>query len=41
LTLKGTHKKLNQKTDVNKSKNALKDKLLTIRAFLQETLLEM
>ena len=41
LTLKGTHKKLNQKTDVNKSKNALKDKLLTIRAFLQDTLNEI
>jgi DNA-binding transcriptional MerR regulator len=41
LTLKGTHKKLNNKTDVNKSKNALKAKLLTIRAFLQDTLNEM
>ncbi len=34
LTLKGTHKKLNQKTDINKSKNSLKDKLLSIREFL-------
>ena len=38
LTLKGTHRRLNKKTDVNKNKNALKAKLLTIRAFLQETL---
>ncbi len=34
LTLKGAHKKLNNKTDINKNKNALKAKLLTIREFL-------
>lgn len=38
LTLIGTHRKLNKKTDVNKNKNALKAKLLTIKAFLVETL---
>ncbi|CAH0995462.1 hypothetical protein EMA8858_01585 [Emticicia aquatica] len=41
LTLKGTHRKLNNKTTVNKNKNALKEKLLTIRAFLIETLHEL
>ena len=40
LTLKGTHRKLNNKTDINKSKNSLKAKLLTIREFLQEILSE-
>jgi DNA-binding transcriptional MerR regulator len=34
LTLKGAHRKLNNKTDVNKSKNSLKTKLLSIREFL-------
>jgi DNA-binding transcriptional MerR regulator len=38
LTLKGAHRKLNQKTDVNKNKNAIRAKLLTIKAFLVETL---
>ncbi|MFD2522749.1 MerR family transcriptional regulator [Emticicia soli] len=38
LTLKGTERKINKKTDVNKSKNALRSRLLTIRKFLQETL---
>ena len=38
LTLRGTHRKLNKKTDANKNKNALKAKLLTIKAFLTETL---
>ena len=41
LTLKGAHRKLNNKTDINKSKNSLKAKLLTIREFLQDTLNEM
>ena len=41
LTLKGTERKINKKTDLNKSKNALKTRLLTIRAFLQETLNEL
>lgn len=41
LTLKGAFRKLNSKSDVNKNKNALKAKLLTIKAFLQETLNEM
>lgn len=41
LTLRGTHRKLNNKTDVNKNKNALKAKLLTIKAFLIETLDEL
>jgi excisionase family DNA binding protein len=34
LTLKGTHRRLNNKTDINKNKNTLKAKLLTIREFL-------
>jgi DNA-binding transcriptional MerR regulator len=38
LTLKGARRKLNQKTDVNKTKNAIRAKLLTIKAFLVETL---
>ena len=41
LTLKGTHTQLNNKTDINKNKTALKAKLLTIKAFLQETLAEL
>ncbi len=41
LTLKGTERKINKKTDLNKSKNALKERLMTIRAFLQETLSEI
>jgi excisionase family DNA binding protein len=41
LTLKGTERKINKKTDLNKSKNALKTRLLTIRAFLQDTLNEL
>ncbi|MBA4849779.1 helix-turn-helix domain-containing protein [Emticicia sp. BO119] len=41
LTLKGTERKINKKTDLNKSKNALKTRLLTIRAFLQEALKEI
>ncbi|RYU95780.1 helix-turn-helix domain-containing protein [Emticicia agri] len=41
LTLKGTERKINKKTDLNKSKNALKTRLLTIRAFLQQTLNEL
>jgi excisionase family DNA binding protein len=41
LTLKGTERKINKKTDLNKSKNALKSRLLTIRAFLKETLNEL
>ena len=41
LTLKGTERKINKKTDLNKSKNALKTRLLTIRAFLEDTLKEI
>lgn len=41
LTLKGTERKINKKTDLNKSKNALKERLLSIRAFLKETLSEI
>ena len=41
LTLKGTERTINKKTDLNKQKNALKTRLLTIRAFLQETLDEI
>lgn len=41
LTLKGTERKINKKTDINKRKNALKSRLLTIRAFLKETLDEL
>jgi DNA-binding transcriptional MerR regulator len=41
LTLKGTKKKLNNKTDLNKNKNALKAKLISIRAFLKETLKDL
>lgn len=38
LTLKGARRKLNLKTDENKTKNAIRAKLLTIKAFLVETL---
>ena len=38
LTLTGTKRKLSNKTDANKNKNALIAKLQTIRAFLVETL---
>jgi excisionase family DNA binding protein len=41
LTLKGTERRINKKTDMNKSKNALKERLLAIRAFLKETLAEI
>ncbi|GAB3511280.1 helix-turn-helix domain-containing protein [Emticicia fontis] len=41
LTLKGTERKINKKTDLNKSKSALKTRLLTIRAFLHDTLKEL
>lgn len=41
LTLKGTERTINKKTDLNKSKNALKERLMTIRAFLKETLSEI
>lgn len=41
LTLEGTKKRLNNKTDINKNKNALKAKLLIIRAFLLEALEEL
>lgn len=41
LTLKGVKRKLSNKSEENKTKNALKAKLLTIRAFLVETLKEI
>ncbi|AFK04980.1 regulatory protein MerR [Emticicia oligotrophica DSM 17448] len=41
LTLKGVKQKLSNKSDENKNKNALVNKLLTIRAFLKETLDEI
>jgi len=41
LTLKGVKRKISNKSDENKNKNALKAKLLTIRAFLVETLKEV
>ena len=41
LTLKGVKRKISNKSDENKTKNALKAKLLTIRAFLVETLKEV
>ncbi len=41
LTLKGVKRKISNKSDENKTKNALKAKLLTIRAFLAETLEEI
>jgi DNA-binding transcriptional MerR regulator len=41
LTLKGVKRKISNKSDQNKTKNALKAKLLTIRAFLVETLKEV
>lgn len=41
LTLKGVKRKISNKSDENKAKNALKAKLLTIRAFLTETLKEI
>jgi hypothetical protein len=41
LTLKGVKRKISNKSDENKTKNALKARLLTIRAFLVETLKEV
>lgn len=41
LTLKGVKRKISNKSDENKTKNALRAKLLTIRAFLVETLDEV
>jgi DNA-binding transcriptional MerR regulator len=41
LTLKGVKRKISNKSDQNKTKNALKAKLLTIRTFLVETLKEV
>lgn len=41
LTLKGVKRKISNKSDQNKTKNTLKAKLLTIRAFLVETLKEV
>lgn len=41
LTLKGVKRKISNKSDENKNKNALKAKLLTVRAFLVDTLKEM
>lgn len=41
LTLKGVKRKISNKSDENKNKNALKAKLLTVRAFLVDTLNEM
>ena len=41
LTLKGVKRKISNKSDENKTKNALKAKLLIIRAFLVETLKEV
>ncbi|WP_337044820.1 MerR family transcriptional regulator [Emticicia sp. 17c] len=41
LTLQGTARRINKKTDLNKSKKALLGRLLTIRAFLQDTLQEL